>query len=88
MNGPLLTADQVAELLGVTTRYVWRLGREGELPRIELGPNSVRFDRGDIDAFIEQRRSGPRVSRAHVEPRKRTGKPGKGARSTAPRKRF
>jgi excisionase family DNA binding protein len=87
MNGPLLTADQVAEQLGITRRFVWRLAREDKLPRVELGPKCVRFDPADVDAFIEERRAGPRARRAHVEsPERPAGKAGKGKGSTAPRR--
>jgi excisionase family DNA binding protein len=61
----LLTAEQVAERLQVTTRYVWKLGREGELPRVDLPGKYVRFDAADVEAFVEQRKQGG--SKAHVE---------------------
>ena len=64
----LLSAEQVAEWLGVSARYVWRLGREGELPRIELG-RYVRFDPDDVAAFIEQRKQRPRQPRARQRER-------------------
>jgi excisionase family DNA binding protein len=85
VNSPLLNPEQVAELLGVSVRYVWRLGRDGELPRIKVG-KYVRFDPVEVDTFIEQRRSGPRARRAHVEsPRERIGAT---SRTTVPRRRF
>ena len=55
--GRLLTAAQVAERLGYTERYVWRLGREGVLPRIKLpGRKYVRFAERDVDRFVVRHR--------------------------------
>ena len=49
----LFTAAEVAERLGFTERYVWRLGREGVLPRIKLpGRKYVRFAEEDVERFI------------------------------------
>ncbi len=55
--GRLLTAAQVADRLGYTERYVWRLGREGVLPRIKLpGRKYVRFAERDVDRFVARHR--------------------------------
>jgi hypothetical protein len=35
----LLTAAEVAQRLGFSERYVWKLGREGALPRVKLPGN-------------------------------------------------
>jgi len=49
----LLTAAEVAELLGTTERYVWSLGRRGVLPRVILpGGRLVRFRESDVEAMI------------------------------------
>jgi excisionase family DNA binding protein len=49
----LLTAAEVAELLGTTERYVWNLGRRGVLPRVILpGGRLVRFEESAVDALI------------------------------------
>lgn len=61
----LLTAEQVAAILSVSERYVWRLGRDGDLPRVQMG-KYVRFDLADVEAFIESRKEQVRGSRAHV----------------------
>jgi len=56
----LLTAADVAEMLGTTERYVWALGRRGLLPRVILpGGRLVRFTRGDVDAMIAAGRDRP-----------------------------
>ena len=52
--GRLLTAAEVAERLGYTERYVWKLGREGVLPRVKLpGRKYVRFAEGDVERFVD-----------------------------------
>jgi excisionase family DNA binding protein len=65
----LLTAAQVAERLGYSERYVWKLGREGALPRVKLpGRKYVRFVESDVERFV---REGRRVS---AETRLRAGR--------------
>jgi len=49
----LLTAEQVAEQLQVSTYQVLALGRAGTLPRVLIG-RSVRFRPEDITEFVEQ----------------------------------
>jgi excisionase family DNA binding protein len=81
----LLTAEQVAAILSVSERYVWRLGRDGELPRVQLG-KYVRFDPADVEAFIEARKESAPGRRVHLqEPRER---PASAAASPGPRRRF
>lgn len=51
---PALTANagQVAKMLGVSVRQVWRLHTTGRLPRpVRLG-NCVRWRRAEIEAFV------------------------------------
>ena len=63
-NERLLTAAEVAERLGFTERYVWRLGREGVLPRIKLpGRKYVRFAEEDVDNFVAAARRQPGAER-------------------------
>lgn len=46
-------AKQVAAMLGVSVRQVWRLHNTGRLPRpVRLG-NCVRWRRAEIEAFVE-----------------------------------
>lgn len=55
--GRLLTAAEVAQRLGYSERYVWRLGRDGVLPRIKLpGRKYVRFAERDVDRFVTRHR--------------------------------
>ena len=47
------TANQVAVMLGVSVRQVWRLHATGRLPRaIRLG-HCVRWRKAEIEAFVE-----------------------------------
>jgi excisionase family DNA binding protein len=53
----LLTPDEVAKVLGVSVRYVWRMGRTGRLPRIKPpGTRYVRFRQSDVEHYIESGR--------------------------------
>lgn len=56
---PLLTPEDVAELLQVPKSWVYRQAREGDLPSVPCG-RYVRFDRRDVDAWIDGRREGSR----------------------------
>lgn len=61
----LLTAGEVAEILRCSTRYVWRLGREGALPRVKHpGRKYVLYPRSGViayrdDGFDRARKSAP-----------------------------
>ena len=49
MSGPLLTAGQVAKLLGVPTSWVYEQSRRGRIPTVTLG----RYRRYRADAIAE-----------------------------------
>ena len=55
MSGPLLTARQVAELLGVSTESVLRWTRSGKLPAIRLPGGAIRFRDDELDAWLRER---------------------------------
>jgi excisionase family DNA binding protein len=72
-TGRLLTAAQVAERLGYTERYVWKLGREGVLPRVKLpGRRYVRFAEEDVERLVRDARglAAPRPERRRVVDRR------------------
>jgi excisionase family DNA binding protein len=52
-DGCLWTAQEVAELLGVSHEYVWQLSREGRIPTVCLG-RTRRYRRESILAWLEQ----------------------------------
>lgn len=51
----LLTAEQVAEILGYSVHQVHRLKRERKLKGFMLGDNSLRFRRSEVERFIQTR---------------------------------
>lgn len=65
-RAPLLTACQVGELLGQSTRWVLTQAAAGELPSFKVG-RAVRFDGAEIDGWLEQRRRGERVRRHRTD---------------------
>ena len=53
MSGSLLTADDVAELLGVPKSWVYEQSRRGVIPTVTLG-RYRRYRREAIEAWIER----------------------------------
>ena len=49
----LLTAEQVAERLGVSTQWVWAHARAGRIPHIRLG-RYRRFREEAVEAWLVQ----------------------------------
>jgi excisionase family DNA binding protein len=52
-GGPLLTAEQVGELLGVPKTWVYEQSRKGRIPTVTLG-RYRRYRREAIEHWIEQ----------------------------------
>jgi excisionase family DNA binding protein len=48
---PLLTAEDVADRLGVTVDWVWTATREGRIPHVKLG-RYRRFREETLEAWI------------------------------------
>jgi len=54
-NATLLTARQVADLLGVHVRTVWRYSQTGIIPQpIRLGQRTVRWRLSDLRDHLDQ----------------------------------
>lgn len=53
MTASLLTADQVADLLGVPTSWVYELSRQGRIPTVTLG-RYRRYRPEAIEAWIKE----------------------------------
>jgi excisionase family DNA binding protein len=56
---PLLTADEVASLMRVTTAWVYAESRRNALPHVRLG-RYVRFRRSAIERWLDEVQRGPR----------------------------
>ena len=54
---PLLTADDVAKRLNVSTDWVWDHSSRKKplLPVIRMGDGTLRYRRGAVEAFIDER---------------------------------
>jgi len=52
MTGPLLTARDVAELLGVSTETVLRWTRRGDLPALRLPGGAIRYRETELDEWL------------------------------------
>ncbi len=50
--GRLLTADQVAIVLGVPRAFVYALSRRGELPTVRVGQRYVRYRAQTVQEWI------------------------------------
>jgi excisionase family DNA binding protein len=53
VTGSLLTADQVAELLGVPKTWVYEQSRAGRIPTVTLG-RYRRYRREAIEAWVRE----------------------------------
>jgi excisionase family DNA binding protein len=53
VSGPLLTADQVAKLLGVPRSWVYEQSRRGQIPTVTLG-RYRRYRAEAIEAWLEE----------------------------------
>jgi excisionase family DNA binding protein len=57
MSGGLLTAAEVAELLGVPVSWVYEQSRRGRIPTVTLG-RYRRYRRDSIEAWLGQLEDG------------------------------
>ena len=55
----LITADEVARLMGVTPDYIWKLAREEKIPYIPVGDRRKMFRRSRILAWFDEIERGP-----------------------------
>ncbi len=61
----LLTADEVAVILGVPKTWVYAETRAGRIPHLTLG-RYRRYRRDTLDAWIAERERGPVVRKARA----------------------
>lgn len=50
----MLNVNEVAEMLGLTPGAVRCMARKRQIPHIKLGYKILRFDKNEINAFINQ----------------------------------
>ena len=58
-GGRLLRHREAAAYLGISERSLWTMGSTGEIPQVRFGGGSrqsVRYDIGDLDAWIDARK--------------------------------
>lgn len=58
MTGRLLTARQVAEVLGVSVETVLRWTRRGDMPAIRLPGGAIRYREAELDEWLTHRAVG------------------------------
>jgi excisionase family DNA binding protein len=52
----LLTAEQVADVLGLRPKSVYDLARQGRIPVVRISRRAVRFDPADVAGFVAKHR--------------------------------
>ena len=62
MTGPLRTAREVADLLGVSTETVLRWTRRGELPALRLPGGAIRYREPDLDQWLSSLDIAPQTN--------------------------
>jgi excisionase family DNA binding protein len=63
----LLTADELAERLGMKTEWVWAQARAGRIPHVRLG-RYRRFRESTVDAWLRDLETGGRPATAQSRP--------------------
>lgn len=51
---PLASPEQVADFLNLEPREVCRLAKDGKLPSYRLSKKVIRFDMGEVMAWMEK----------------------------------
>jgi len=57
-GGPLMKSKQAANYLAISERQLQYLSQRGEVAFIRIGKSGVRYDRADLDQFVDCHRSG------------------------------
>lgn len=72
MNDPMsqlsdvaaINVQELAKLLGVNPRTIWRLAQRGDIPApIRLGDRIVRWRLSDIREYLDSKTASPRAPR-------------------------
>ncbi len=64
-NGSLLTAKDVADMLGVPCSWVYQQSRAGRIPTVPLG-RYRRYRREAIEAWVEQLEAPAKGARSYA----------------------
>jgi excisionase family DNA binding protein len=76
--GALLTARELAGLLGVSPETVLRWTRRGELPAIRLPGGAIRYRRDELDAWLtDHATAGPGGPAVAETPNPKPAPPGR-----------
>ena len=76
----LLTTREVADALGLSPATVLRRWRAGDLPGFRIASNCLRFDKAEIDGWLQARRGHPyspiatQLASADAKPRESVAK--------------
>lgn len=63
----LLTVQQAAEMLQMSTSTIWRWINQGDLPSYRVGQRRVRVRRGDVERMIRPRNNEARSASENPE---------------------
>ena len=63
----LLTADELAERLGMKTEWVWAQARAGRIPHVRLG-RYRRFRESAVEEWLRELETGGATARARASP--------------------
>lgn len=74
VNDRLLTAREVGEWLGLSPGSVLRRWRAGELPGFRLSSNVVRFDRDEVERWLDSQRGSLESKTRPLRPVDRGGR--------------
>ena len=82
MDESLLTKQEVAQMLRVSTMHVYRLTKQGELPVIRRGRRYTRYKKSDVEAFLNRYTFHDRAKNESIDMRtgkhRGTNQPGRG----------
>jgi excisionase family DNA binding protein len=68
MNGPLITARELAVQLGISTGALLRWTRAGRVPAVKLPSGAVRYRPEEIDAWLAERATGDATQKVSPVP--------------------
>ena len=57
----LMSVEELAEYLGESKRTIYRYIQSGDCPRyLRLTPRNIKFDKRDVDEWLESKKVSPR----------------------------